>query len=135
MKRLVILFSMILALQVTATNKSPEKDYAMLNTEFIDLENETFDIESELFEELFTVILNIEDIEITEIEEVVIIDFDTKKYLPLRFNAQKGMHDIDWASVELVEVEDDVIINFDTKSYLPYGFCPNKIESEMIHSL
>ncbi len=70
--------------------------------------------------------VKIEDIYVYEIEEDVIIDFDTKKYLPKGFNSLKGMYELDWDIIELKELEEEVIIDFDTKKYLPKDFNPLK---------
>ena len=114
MKRFVIIFSMFLALNVTAKTQMPEEEYSILNSEFIELENEIFDLEQIVFEDFITTqSLKVEDIEVVEIEENVEIDFDTKKYLPERFNAYKGMYDIDWSTVELVEIEEEVDLSKD----------------------
>ena len=114
MKRFVIIFSMFLALNVTAKTQMPEGEYSILNSEFIELENEIFDLEQIVFEDFTTTqSLKIEDIEVVDIEEDVELDFDTKKYLPERFNAYKGMYDIDWSKVELVEIEEEVDLSKD----------------------
>ena len=70
--------------------------------------------------------VKIEDIYVYEIEEDVVIDFDTKKYLPKGFNSLKGMYDLDWKTIQLVELEEKVTIDFDTKQYLPKDFNPLK---------
>ena len=112
MKRLVIIISMFLALNINAKEQFSEGEYSILNSEFIELENETFDLEQIVFEDFTTTqSLKVEDIEVVEIEEGVEINFDTNKYLPERFNAYKGMYDIDWSTVELVEIEEDVDLN------------------------
>lgn len=66
--------------------------------------------------------VKIEDIYVYEIEEDVIIDFDTKKYLPKGFNSLKGLYELEWNTIELVELEEEVIIDFDTEKYLPKDF-------------
>ena len=70
--------------------------------------------------------VKIEDIYVYIIEEDVIIDFDTKKYLPKGFNSLKGMYDLNWETIELKELEEEVKIDFDTKQYLPKEFNPLK---------
>ena len=70
--------------------------------------------------------VKIEDIYVYEIEEDVIINFDTKKYLPKGFNSLKGMYELDWNTIELVELEEEVAIDFDTNQYLPKDFNPLK---------
>jgi hypothetical protein len=114
MKRLVIIISMFLALNINAKQQFSEGEYSILNSEFIELENEIFDLEQIVFEDFTTTqSLKVEDIEVVEIEEDVEIDFDTKKYLPERFNAYKGMYDIDWSTVKLVEIEEEVDLSKD----------------------
>ena len=114
MKRFVIIFSMFLALNVTAKTQMPEGEYSILNFEFIELENEIFDLEQIVFEDFITTqSLKVEDVEVVEIEEDIELDFDTKNYLPERFNANKGMYDIDWSTVELVEIEEEIDLSKD----------------------
>ena len=114
MKRLVIIISMFLALNINAKQQFSEAEYSLLISEFIELENEIFDLEQIVFEDITTTqSLKVEDIEVIEIDEDIEINFDTKKYLPERFNAFKGMYDIDWSKVELVEIEEEVDLNKD----------------------
>ncbi|NNK82249.1 MAG: hypothetical protein HKO92_03915 [Flavobacteriaceae bacterium] len=116
MKRLVIIISMFLALNINAKQQLSEGEYSALVSEFIELENEMFDLEQIIFADFtLTESLKVEDIKVIEIEEEVEINFDTKKYLPERFNAYKGMYDIDWSTVEIVEIEEDIDLN-DTNS-------------------
>lgn len=66
--------------------------------------------------------VDIDSVEVIEIEEEVILDFDTKQYLPKGFNPLAGKNDIDWSKVELIEPQEDLELNFDTTQYLPEGF-------------
>ena len=81
-----------------------------------------------LIKSLFTDNLNsnfeidIASLEVVEIEEEVIVNFDTSKYLPEGFNAYKGIGDLDWSKIEIIEIEEEVLIGFDTSKYLPEGF-------------
>ena len=114
MKRLVIIISMFLALNINAKQQFSEAEYSMLISEYIELENEIFDLEQIVFEDITTTqSLKVEDIEVIEIDEDIEINFDTKKYLPERFNAYKGMYDIDWSKVELVEIEEELDLTKD----------------------
>ena len=115
MKRLVIIISMFLALNINAKAQLTEGDYSRLNSEYIELQNEIFDLEQVVFEDYTTITQNlkVEDIKVVELEEEVEINFDTKSYLPERFNAYKGMYDIDWTTVELVEIEEEVDLSKD----------------------
>lgn len=70
--------------------------------------------------------VEIEDIYVEDIEEEVIINFDTAKYLPVNFNPLKGKHDLDWNTIELIELEEEVHIDFDTNLYLPVNFNPHQ---------
>src|SRR5210317_1754388 len=110
MKRLVIIISMFLALNINAKEQFSEGKDTTYVSEFIELEKELFDLELIVFENFTTSNQNlrVEDIKVIEIEEDVEIGFDTKKYLPERFNAYKGMYDIDWSAIELVEIEEDI---------------------------
>ena len=65
-------------------------------------------------------------IEILDIEEEVILGFNTKDYLPENFNPLKGKFDLNWNKIELVELEEEVALDFDTKDYLPENFNPLK---------
>ena len=113
MKRLVIIISMFLALNINAKQQFSEAEYSIIS-EFIELENEIFDLEQIVFEDFTTTqSLKVEDIKVVELEEDIEINFDTKKYLPERFNAYKGMYDIDWSKVELVEIEEEVDLSKD----------------------
>lgn len=113
MKNLVIIISMFLASNLNATEQLTETDGSLSNAEYIELENELLDLELIVFEDLTltTQDINVEDINVIEIEEEVEIDFNTKEYLPERFVATKGMHDIDWTKVELIELEEEVDLN------------------------
>ena len=104
---------MFLASNLNATGQLTETDYSSSNAEYIELENELLDLELIVFEDLTSVTqdINVEDINVIELEEEVEIDFDTKEYLPERFIATKGMHDLDWAKIELIELEEDVDLN------------------------
>ncbi|MBT8259989.1 MAG: hypothetical protein KJN82_01640 [Bacteroidia bacterium] len=115
MKRLVIIFSMFLALNINAKTQFTEEEHSSLNLEYINLENELFDLEQIMFEDFIVTNqnLNIEDLKVIEVEEDVEINFNTKNYLPERFNAQKGMYDIDWSKVELVEIEEELDLTKD----------------------
>ena len=64
---------------------------------------------------------------ILELEEEVILDFETKNYLPEHFNPLKGKYDLDWNSIKLVEMDEEVSLDFDTKDYLPQGFNPYRV--------
>ena len=55
MKSLVIIFSMFLALNVTAKTQMTAEDYSTTNIEYVTLENEIFDIEHIVFEDLYNV--------------------------------------------------------------------------------
>lgn len=115
MKPLVIIISMFLALNINAKAQLSEGDYSILNMEYINLENEIFDLEQIVFED-YTVTkknLKVEDLEVIEVEEEVEINFNAKDYLPDDFIAQKGMYDIDWSKVELVEIEEELDLTKD----------------------
>lgn len=94
--------------------------------EYITTEIEKLELEKELFgtptngED----IVSIASIEVYEIEEEVVLDFDTADYLPEDFNANAGMEDINWDEIELFELEEEIDLGFDTKDYLPKNFNP-----------
>lgn len=121
MTRLAIIFSMFLAFNLNARTQMTEEDYANLNYEYLNLENEKFDIEQVVFEDIYSIAdaVKVEDINVVELEEEVNIDFDTKKYLPERFNANKGMNDLDWNTIELVEIEEEVDLGCNSKNQIP----------------
>ena len=53
MKSLVIIFSMFLALNVTAKTQMTDEDYSTINIEYVTLENEMFDVEQVVFEDFY----------------------------------------------------------------------------------
>ena len=125
MYKLSLLFSMLITLTINAkTETSSELNF--INSEFVTLEIEQFDLESDVFSDLLDNELNIADIEVVEVEEDVEIDFDTIKHLPKNFNALAGKNDIDWIDIKLVELEEDVELGFDTRNHLPNNFNPYK---------
>jgi hypothetical protein len=123
MYRLTFLFSALITLTINA-KAANSNDLSVLNSEFITLETNLFDLELDVFAELSEDIVAIEDIEVVELEEDIEIDFDTTQYLPKNFNILLGKNDIDWSNVELVELEEDVELYFNTKDYLPENFNP-----------
>jgi len=121
MYKLALFFSMLLTLNANANSDKISDFYSECKSEnpeecilrkILFANDESFD----------TSYLDISTIEIVEIEEEVEINFDTKLYLPIGFNALKGKDDLDWNAIEIVEIEEEVEINFDTKLYLPIGF-------------
>jgi len=137
MKSLVIIFSMFLALNVTAKTQMTDEDYSTINIEYVTLENEMFDVEQVVFEVFYNTEeeVNVNDINVVELEEEVEINFDTKSHLPERFNAFKGMHDIDWNSVELVELEEEVDLGFNNQNSLPEINCKSNTNAIMVSRL
>ena len=137
MKSLVIIFSMFLALNVTAKTQMTDEDYSTINIEYVTLENEMFDVEQVVFEDFYNTEeeVNVSDINVVELEEEVEINFDTKKYLPERFNAYKGMHDIDWNTVKLVELEEDVELESNNQNSLPEIKCKSNTNSIIVSRL
>ena len=137
MKSLVIIFSMFLALNVTAKTQMPEEDYFSINLDYVILENELFDLEQIVFEDFYNIVedVKVSDINVVELEEDIEINFDTKKYLPERFNAYKGMHDIDWNTVKLVELEEDVELESNNQNSLPEINCKSNTNSIIVSRL
>ena len=137
MKSLVIIFSMFLALNVTAKTQMPEEDYFSINLDYVILENELFDLEQIVFEDFYNIVedVKVSDINVVELEEDIEINFDTKKYLPERFNAYKGMHDIDWNTVKLVELEEDVELESNNQNSLPEIKCKSNTNSIIVSRL
>lgn len=126
MKKLALMFSMLMVF-TSVSNGQGEIPFSNLNDEYVETEIEAFEIEQKLFENYNDITVNVSDIEVIEVEEDVEINFDTKKHLPKRFNANKGMHDINWDEVELIEIDEEVEIDFDTEDYLPRGFTAIKV--------
>jgi len=137
MKSLVIIFSMFLALNVTAKTQMPDEDYFSINLDYVILENELFDLEQIVFEDFYNIVedVKVSDINVVELEEDIEINFDTKKYLPERFNAYKGMHDIDWNTVKLVELEEDVELESNNQNSLPEIKCKSNTNSIIVSRL
>ena len=125
MKKLAFLFSALLALNAAANTQINLNDPIELQG-YMESEIEQFELEQTLFETPSVATLNVEDIQLVELEESVEINFDTTAYLPERFNANLGMHDVDWNEVQLVELEEDVDLGFDPKKYLPKNFNAKK---------
>ena len=71
MKSLVIIFSMFLALNVTAKTQMPEEDYFSINLDYVILENELFDLEQIVFEDFYNIVedVKVSDINVVELEE------------------------------------------------------------------
>ena len=137
MKSLVIVFSMFLALNVTAKTQMTAEDYSSINMEYLTLENEIFDVEQFVFEDFYNIVeeVNVSDINVVELEEEVEINFDTKNYLPERFNANKGMHDINWNAVELVELEEEVELGLNNQNSLPEINCKSNANAILVSRL
>ena len=70
-----------------------------------------------------------------ELEEDVEINFDTKKYLPNRFNVYKGLHDIDWKLIEVVELEEDIELGFNNQNNLPEINCKSNTNAIIVSRL
>ena len=100
------------------TNNDPFTDYLTLEIEKLELERELFGFQLNSEE------VSIESLDIYEIDEEVVLDFDTADYVPEGFNAKEGMEDIDWNTITLYEVEEELDLGFDTKDYLPDNFNP-----------
>ena len=134
MKSLVIIFSMFLALNVTAKTQMTAEDYSSINIEYVTFENEMFDVEQVVFEDFYNIgeDVNVNDISVVELEEEVEINFDTKNYLPERFNANKGMHDINWNTLELVELEEEVDLGLNTQKNLPEVKCKSNTNAIIV---
>ena len=134
MKSLVIIFSMFLALNVTAKTQMTAEDYSTINIEYVTLENEMFDVEQVVFEDFYNIVeeVNVSDINVVELEEEVEINFDTKNHLPERFNANKGMHDINWNRLELVELEEEVELGFNNHKSLPSVNCKSNTNAIIV---
>lgn len=123
MYKITFLFSALIMLTINAKAVN-SNDVSVLNSEFIALETNLFDLELDVFVDLNEDIVAIEDIEVVALEEDIEIDFDTTQYLPKNFNILLGKNDIDWSNVELVELEEDIELGFNTKDYLPENFNP-----------
>ena len=134
MKSLVIIFSMFLALNVTAKTQMTAEDYSSINIEYVTFENEMFDVEQVVFEDFYNIgeDINVNDINVVQLEEEVEINFDTKSYLPERFNANKGMHDINWNTLELVELEEEVDLGLNTQKNLPEVKCKSNTNAIIV---
>lgn len=119
MYRLAFLFTILISLTSTA---SIIKECDTLTNS---LNSEQYKLEKIIFanvEDSASEIIDVNDIEAIELEEEVVINFDTKIYLPEDFNALKGMHDLDWNLIEVIELEEEVELDFDTSKYLPKNF-------------
>ena len=119
MYRLAFLFTVLISLTATA---SIIKECDTLNNS---LNSEQHTLEKIIFADLevsTSEIVNVNDVEVIEIEEEIVINFDTKTYLPEDFNALKGMYNLDSSLIEVIELEEAVELGFDTSKYLPKNF-------------
>ena len=65
--------------------------------------------------------LSLDQINLIEVEEEILLNFDPTLYLPLNFNAYTGMgFDIDEIVVE--ELDEEIVLGFDPAKYLPLDF-------------
>ena len=120
-KSITLIALIALSLGVSAT---PQKEP---NSDYLSLEIEKFELEQELFgETVNNEVVDITSIELYELEETVVLNFDTQTYLPENFDARQGMHDLDWNTIPLIEVEEEVELGFNTKDYLPENFNAQK---------
>ena len=143
--------------------------YAMKNMPFF---NQTIDLSELDKEEVLalnemvsvkdeSIELKIEDVQIIEIEEEVVLEFDVNQYLPENFNPYLGMNNLQELEIEatialqqiitsdedlieltvedivVIELEEDLEIEFDTAPFLPKGFNPykgigNLLENEVV---
>jgi len=121
MKRILIVLFVMLALSANAnaeTNSDPYND-------FISLEIEKLELEQNLFgNQTIDEAISIASLSVYEVEEDVVLNFDTSSHLPEGFNAKDGMNDINWDEIELFEFEEEVKLGFETKDYLPKNFNP-----------
>lgn len=67
--------------------------------------------------------LSIKDIDLIELEEEIVLNFDPVPYLPLDFNAYAGMG-LNLDEIVVEDVEEDIVLGFDPAQYLPIGFNP-----------
>ncbi|MDL5514440.1 hypothetical protein QSE00_21685 [Arenibacter sp. M-2] len=65
--------------------------------------------------------LSLEDIDLIEEEEEIVLNFDPTPYLPLDFNAYRGMG-FDLTKIVVREMEEEIVLGFDPAQYLPIGF-------------
>ena len=119
MYRLAFLFTILISLTATA---GIIKERDTINNCFISEQHKTEKIIFASSEDSASEIIAVNDIEVIEIEEDVLINFDTTRYLPEHFNALKGLHDLDWNLIEVIELDEGVELGFDTSKYLPKNF-------------
>ena len=65
--------------------------------------------------------LSLQDINLIEVEEEIVLGFDTAEYLPLGFDAYAGMS-LDLDDIIVEDLEEEIVLDFDTAEYLPLGF-------------
>ena len=70
---------------------------------------------------LNTEIWDLDDIVFAESDEQIDLGFDTAQYLPVDFDAHKGMV-LALNEIEFVEIEKEIELGFDTAQHLPAGF-------------
>ncbi|MBT8258682.1 MAG: hypothetical protein KJO49_09440 [Bacteroidia bacterium] len=107
MKRYLTLFMVALfstSMLLAATQPSdPLAEYLALEIERMELEQELFGIEHNNDDPI-----SIAAVAVIEVKEDIDLDFNTADYLPVNFDARKGMNDIDWNAIKLFEVEEEI---------------------------
>ena len=122
-KLLVFVFALgaLNAAAYTTSDIDPINDYIASEIEKLELENELFgDFTND------EDIISIASIELKEIDENIELNFNSSDYLPVGFDAKKGMNDIDWNTIELYEIEEEVDLNNNSLNQLKKNIIPSK---------
>ena len=65
--------------------------------------------------------LSLKDINLIDEEEEIVLNFDPATYLPIGFNAYKGIG-LDLDNLVFEDLEEEIVLGFDSAQYLPIGF-------------
>ncbi len=102
------------------TKTEPKNEHLILKLEKQELEKKLFGFI------VYDEIASVESIEIIPFEEDVVLDFNTKDFLPANFIATTGMFKLDWNKIEIYEIEEEADLGINPKDYLPEDFNPYK---------
>ncbi|MBT8270837.1 MAG: hypothetical protein KJO25_02205 [Bacteroidia bacterium] len=110
----ILISALIMTTGVAMNGNStdPFEAYLTAEIERLELEQELFGLRANTDE-----VISIAAIEVFELNEEVCIGFDTAAYLPVGFDARKGMNDINWDEVKLYTPEEDLELDVEISSF------------------
>lgn len=124
--KISMLMAVVLANGVFASGPKSERDDLVINSVSYIEDDTDFDLgfdTADYLPEGFDPYKMYVDLDaIGYIEDEVLIDIDTQKYLPKDFDAHAFPKHV--ADFNYLDENDDEVLNFDTKKHLPEGFDP-----------